>query len=144
MNSNKLYQPARNFLEMYERVYGAPDEECKEYWDLKNAIDAIYKKSNSGKPKKKQCDRRKLLKDNIRLVQMLFSCWPTYYEQKNETCIIAKCKSPYNKFGPKEPIAVLIAFNDDGSIYKISFRPIIHAVERRDIIKLIKNPLIWA
>jgi hypothetical protein len=143
MNSNQIYIPAREFISMYEKMHGG--ELCAEYWALRNALDAIYKKRVvvEAKPKKRQTDRQKLLRDNIRLTQMLFSCWLPYYEQKNETCIIAKVKSPYDKIGPKQPITVMVSYKEDGSIYRISFRPNLYAVERRQIIKLIKNPLTW-
>lgn len=41
--ANQLAIKARAFIEMYERSFGAPDKECKEFWDLKKELNKNYK-----------------------------------------------------------------------------------------------------
>jgi hypothetical protein len=114
--SNKIYDPARRFLNWYNLNHGVPDKSNKEYWDLKNACDSVYNVLNR-KGKRKSPNRKELLLktlfDRLKLVQLILSCCTPIYKQQ-DFCIVAEVVTIHGIFD------VFVSLHDTGSIKHIA------------------------
>lgn len=112
---NTLYEPAFNFLKMYERVFGEPEKECTEYWELHAALRKMGMRIKPiGEPNKRQTMKAEALKKRFDFANLLIEkCNVVTTNQLSDHCLSVNC---VNQFDGKT-YNVLMSYKNDGSLH---------------------------